>query len=339
MKTPHENISDELLARYLGQTASESEINLVTTWLKESPQNQAELEGYRIIWESSAAKTSATRKIDTDAAWNKIHSKMKYVPNSLEISVTEIPVTAYPSWTRNFRSIGIAAAVSLLAIACGWYFIQITKSPEMVLVSTQNATQETVLPDGTKIFLNYNSSVSYPEGLTGDSRAVTLKGEAFFDVKPDASRPFLIEANGTTVRVLGTSFNVKAYADKPVRVDVATGKVGVSKNGHKIELTKGESAQVSNDTIQSLRANSNLFGYRTQVYDFNAVNLAEVVSSIREGYHADVRLAKSSLSECRLTIRFEKEPLDATLAVIAETLDLELRKEGNTYWLEGNGCK
>ncbi len=159
-------------------------------------------------------------------------------------------------------------------------------------------------------------------------------------MNPDASRPFAIQANGTEIRVLGTSFNVKAHKGAPVRVDVATGKVRVSKDSHRVDLVKGQSAEVLSDSIRSPEANMNIMGYRTQAYaDFNAADLEEVVNSIRDGYHVDVRLSSDKIAQCRLTIRFEKEPVDATLSVIAETLDLNLRKEGKVYWLDGNGCQ
>ena len=141
------------------------------------------------------------------------------------------------------------------------------------------------------------------------------------------------------MKVLGTSFNVKAYSKEPVRIDVSTGKVQVRKADKEIFLTKGQSAEVVADTLRTTLPDMNLMGYKTQIYDFNAANLKDVVASIRSGYHIDLRLSSAKIMQCRLTIRFEKEPVDATLSVIAETLDLKIRKEGETYWLDGNGCQ
>lgn len=245
-----------------------------------------------------------------------------------EVRKRRLPVTVWA-----------AAVIAILVTAFGWFFLISEKTPESLQVATTGNTKEQLLPDGTKVFLNYNSKLTYPENFKGDLRTVSLQGEAFFDVKPDAAHPFVIEANGTEIRVLGTSFNVKAYHETPVRVDVATGKVRVSKDSHRVELVKGQSAEVLKDSIRSLQANMNLMSYRTQIYEFNAADLQDVVTSIRDGYHVDVRLSNDKIAQCRLTIRFEKEPVDATLSVIAETLDLNLRKEGKVYWLDGNGCQ
>lgn len=336
MNASHANIPEELLARYLADTASETERNEVEAWLAASDANVRELANYRLIWDHTASLQKSRMNVDTDAAWKKMKGKMaaspapeaKTIEFRPEVRQRKLPVTVWA-----------AAMIAILVMAFGWFFLMSGKTPEQLNVATAEQTKEQLLPDGTKVFLNYNSSITYPEKFDGDLRTVSLQGEAFFDVKPDAAHPFVIQANGTEIRVLGTSFNVKAYEKAPVRVDVATGKVRVTKDSHRVELVKGEGAEVLADSIRALKANINMMGYRTQVYEFNAADLQDVVSSIRDGYHVDVRLSSDKIAQCRLTIRFEKEPVDATLSVIAETLDLSLRKEGKVYWLDGNGCE
>lgn len=345
MNSSHANISEELLARYLADTASESERNDVEAWLAESEANARELATYRLIWDHTAAMKKSSAQVNTDAAWNKMKGKMaanKAVTPLPEASTREAKTIEFRPETRKRRlpvTVWAAAVIAILVTAFGWFFLISEKTPESLHVATTDSTKEQLLPDGTKVFLNYNSRLTYPENFKGDLRTVSLQGEAFFDVKPDAAHPFVIQANGTEIRVLGTSFNVKAYSEAPVRVDVATGKVRVTKDSHRVELVKGQSAEVLKDSIRSLQANMNMMGYRTQIYEFNAADLQDVVASIRDGYHVDVRLSNEKIAQCRLTIRFEKEPVDATLSVIAETLDLNLRKEGKVYWLDGNGCQ
>jgi len=347
MNNSHEHISDELLARYLADTATAEEISEVQNWLNLAPENEQELAAFEILWEKSALLKNRRTEVDTDAAWEKVRLKMtSKQPVDKEIFVEsngqndeaiikELPVkkqTSYILW--------IAATVSLTLMAFGFYIFRTQfKKPELLEVATTNNTEEATLPDGTKVFLNYNSKISYPENFSGDTRTVSLQGEAFFDVKPDAAHPFVIDANGTDVRVLGTSFNVKAYKKELVRIDVKTGKVRVSKADHKIELVKGESAEVADDTLRSLRADLNVMGYHTQVFDFNGANLGDIINTLNDGYHSDIRLANADLAKCRLTIGFQKEPLYTTLSVIAETLDLKLRKDGKTYWLDGSSCQ
>ncbi|TLU99119.1 FecR family protein [Dyadobacter luticola] len=334
----HENISEELLARYLAETASPDERVLVENWLEQSLENRQEFAAYRLIWDHSAT-ISKKFEVNTDAAWGKMKMKMDQTA-SAKIEGESRQIDFIPASKQKFPwKMWAAAVVTLTLLVLGWLKIQSGQHSEPLQIATTNNTTEKILPDGTKVFLNYNSSLTYPKEFNGDFRTVSLKGEAFFEVKRDTGHPFIIQANGTEVKVLGTSFNVKAYEKSPVRVDVATGKVQVSKASRKIELVKGEGAEVGNDTILGLHANMNMLGYKTQVYDFQATTLNDVITSIREGYHVDVRLSNQQIARCRLTIRFEKQPLDATLAVIAETLDLDLKKEGQVYWLDGNSCQ
>jgi len=346
MNNSHEHISDELLARYLADTATAEEISEVQNWLNLSPENEQELAAFEMLWEKSAILKNRNSEVDTDAAWEKVRQKMtsqKIVSQQIVPEIyaeDETNILKLPAKKRTSYTLWIAAAVSLTIMAFGLYIFRTQfKKPELLEVATTNNTTEATLPDGTKVFLNYNSKISYPENFSGDIRTVSLNGEAFFDVKPDAAHPFVIDANGTDVRVLGTSFNVKAYKKELVRVDVKTGKVRVSKADNKIELVKGESAELADDTLRSIRADLNVMGYHTQVFDFNGAKLGDIINTLNDGYHSDIRLANADLAKCRLTIGFQKEPLDTTLSVIAETLDLKLRKEGKTYWLDGNSCQ
>src|SRR5690606_2603405 len=79
---------------------------------------------------------------------------------------------------------------------------------------TKLAHQLLLLPDGSTVLLNNNSSLDFPQQFTGDTREVILKGEAYFDIKPDASRPFIIHTGKVKTRVLGTAFNIRAYPEE-----------------------------------------------------------------------------------------------------------------------------
>ena len=121
---------------------------------------------------------------------------------------------------------------------------------------------------------------------------------------------------------------------------MTSGKVQFSTPKAKTLLVKNESAAVQADTIIKLpELNFNELAYRTRVFVFDKTNLGDVVASLREGYHADIQLGSRHLANCRLTARFEKESLDATLTVIAETLNLKVVRRGNSILLDGSGCE
>jgi len=342
MNPSNKNISEELLARYMAETATNDEKEQVQNWRNASSSNEKEFLHYQLIWQKAATSGSAKMQVDTDTAWKKVKGKMDQQEKAALHNDETQEINFSPTHvTRRFPvALWAAATVALLLTALGWYFYRSGISePEMMEIATTASTRELTLPDGTKVFLNYHSALSFPENFEGDSRLVKLKGEAFFDVKPDAQHPFIIDAQGTEVKVLGTSFNVKAYAEKPVRVDVQTGKVAVKNGSSEKKLIKGESAEATRNKVETAQPDANRIAYHTRVYDFNATDLNNVIATIREGYHVDVRLSDPRAGQCQLTIHFENEPIESTLPVIAESLNLKLRKEGSIYWLDGNGCR
>ncbi|MDR1414486.1 MAG: FecR domain-containing protein [Odoribacteraceae bacterium] len=99
------------------------------------------------------------------------------------------------------------------------------------------------LADGTRVYLNAESSLTFPTAFAADAREVTLEGEAFFKVSPDASRPFTVRSAGVEVRVLGTSFNLRAYEnERSVAATLVEGKVALAGGGGEWQIAPGEQA-------------------------------------------------------------------------------------------------
>lgn len=114
-------------------------------------------------------------------------------------------------------------------------------------LTTPSAGQfQVTLPDGSKVWLNNASSLRYPVTFSGKTREVELNGEAYFEIAPNAHQPFKVNVGGTLVDVLGTSFNITAYADENnIKTTLLSGSVRVSKEDTRILLKPGEQARVN----------------------------------------------------------------------------------------------
>jgi len=114
-------------------------------------------------------------------------------------------------------------------------------------LTTPRAGQfQVLLPDGSKVWLNNASSLRYPTAFTGQTREVSLSGEAYFEIAKDAAKPFIVRVNELAIDVLGTSFNVLAYADEPaIKTTLLTGKVSLASGGKQSMLVPGEQAVIS----------------------------------------------------------------------------------------------
>ncbi|HEY4208926.1 MAG TPA: FecR domain-containing protein, partial [Puia sp.] len=109
------------------------------------------------------------------------------------------------------------------------------------IFTPQGGTYAITLSDGTKVWLNTGTSLKYPTAFTGPARSVELKGEAYFEVAPDAVRPFTVLGGGQTIRVLGTHFNINTYDNEPaVRTTLLQGSVKVVRGERELLLRPGE---------------------------------------------------------------------------------------------------
>ncbi|MGO1245296.1 FecR family protein [Sphingobacterium sp. JB170] len=146
------------------------------------------------------------------------------------------------------------------------------------------STYNVLLEDGTQVWLNAASTITYPEKFATNERRVILKGEAYFKVAHDKKRPFLIEANNATIEVLGTTFNVNAY-QSTVLTTLVEGSVKI-KSGEKNNIIKpGEQALCYDTQIQISPADEqkNLAWQRGEFY-FDGNNITEICAQISRWY-------------------------------------------------------
>ena len=142
-----------------------------------------------------------------------------------------------PLKTKRRYIVGVSAAAVLLFIAVGiWMFNgkKVLKSGPNIqtLVAEKGSRTRTILPDGSTVWLNAGSHISFNQNFTGSTREVTLDGEAYFDVVKQPQRPFIVHVSGYDIRVLGTAFNVKSYpTDKTIETTLLRGLVQVTKQG------------------------------------------------------------------------------------------------------------
>ncbi len=152
-------------------------------------------------------------------------------------------------------------------------------------------TYQLRLPDGTTVWLNTASSIRYPVAFTERERVVSLTGEAYFDVAHDASKPFNVLANGSTVQVLGTQFNVSAYPeDRQVTATLVTGAVNISKANNLVSLQPGQQAVVDglSNAIHRSRADIRAaLAWKEGYFRFDDESVEDIIDKISRWYDID----------------------------------------------------
>lgn len=149
------------------------------------------------------------------------------------------------------------------------------------------------LSDGTKVWLNAASSITYPVVFTGHERKVEITGEAYFEVVHNTAKPFKVVTNGQTVQDIGTHFNINAYGDEPViKTTLTEGIVKVQKNKESLQLSPGQQARVSvlNDRIKLLtRVDTTVeMAWKNGLFKFKGAGVEEVMRQLSRWYDVDL---------------------------------------------------
>ena len=334
-QSPH-IVTNELLAKYFAGEASDAESAAVMTWVAESAANEEAFVQQKMLWEDLGAvmmdDATTHTSFDVDTAWANVKTtKATVVSNQRKLE------------SRNPWIMRIAASLVLLG-GITYFLRSYFAEVPMTEVASASEIINVDLQDGSHITLNEESIIQYPEEFAANLRQVNLKGEAFFEVAPDTSKPFVIHAGPAIITVLGTSFNVKSSVmEDTVAVFVATGRVSFSVGTQEVILTPGEKATyTAKSGLLASTGGSTSTGvdqfWRTRRLSFAGHSLPDVIDAIEEAYFVDIELENEQMANCRLSVNFENDSLNNILDVIALTLDLKVSKSGNVILLKGTGC-
>lgn len=196
------------------------------------------------------------------------------------------------------------------------------------------------LSDGTKVWLNSKSSLKYPVEFSGNKRTVTLEGEAYFEVSKNPHSPFTVKTNSGNVTVLGTHFNVSAYAeDKLFAATLAEGKVQVSetntKNNELVILKPGQQARASNAVLNVVEVDPSVYtAWKDGKFYFENENLKSILNKMSRWYSFNVKFEQKSLEQIKFTgIVLKEEPIENLLDIISKTSNIKYKitKVNQTY--------
>ena len=327
---------DILLRRYQQRETSVEENRLVETWLAENDGG-----GQRWNKMDDESQKQFLSELYTDIA----------SITQLQGGTTSKPAHRNDDF-RLWRSVSSIAA--LFVVACGLYLawpgLQRWITPVSYQVRTTTVKPELViLDDGTKVWLNSGSSLKYPDQFKGPNREVHLQGEAYFEVAHNASAPFLVHTGNLTTKVLGTIFNVRAYADDAeVRIILSSGKVEVIKNEQNTER-KGLTLLPSQMVTYHKSAGSLLKSRVSNAYEYSAwkegklifdeTPVSEVFNRLGHIYGVKFSFTDKEIKECAITGSFNiNQKLEEILQSISLSVDGEFIRRANQITFSGQGC-
>jgi ferric-dicitrate binding protein FerR (iron transport regulator) len=308
-------MNDELLVKYLlGEITPEEQVT-VKDWISANDTNRRYFEQFQLIWDKSRV-LAATSTVNENAAWLRFQQRINNSTTTTE-EAPVIPIRKKYNWMR-------AAAILVLVVSVlGLYFLWNQKPAELLVIATRDHVLADTLPDGSVVTLNRNSSLTYPEKFKGRERLVDLKGEGFFNVKADKSKPFIVHINDITVSVVGTSFNIKNTEGK-TEIIVETGIVRVSKAGRTTELKAGDKLFLNqaDSVLSKEKTPDKLYNYyRSKEFVCNNTPLWKLVDVLNEAYDANIVIESKDVRSLLLTTTFDNESLDNILDILSKTFE------------------
>lgn len=280
------------------------------------------------------------------ASWDNTHTlpDVDLVPDFLPVEAKQVKLNRFPSEGINWRKF-VAAVAAILVLAFGVYFFRSTLvnfvNPvhQQETWSANGERKKIQLADGTRVWLSPNSKLNYPDKFNAKQRIVNLDGEAFFEVAHNAEHPFIIKTGVVNTVVLGTSFNVSAYAKQPtISVTLVTGKVAVAleaKNKTYTMLLPNQQLIVDKKNKKLSKVDfpdaGSFLNRRLGKYEYKGTRLRQVVQDLTSQYNIEIQL-NSSLSDKVFYGNLDMtNTVSQTLNKLCLIMEVTYEKKGDRY--------
>jgi len=316
------------IAKYVSGEMNEKEKNNFELLLNSDSEYKELFNKVKMDWENFEGLAA---QVDTQSAWNKLENKLKeegLLQEKKNVTLNNLLV----SYMK-------VAAVLVVLLVAGYFAYNIIGLGENVVHTASNESQLIVLPDGSEVTLNQNSTISYKKNFVAESRNIKLEGEAFFEVERNEAVPFIVLTETAQITVLGTSFNVNTKkAENNIEVFVKTGKVELkseSDKTHALYLEPGEIGYCINGNLEKLKnLDDNYIAWKTRSLIFKNTSLIEVFNVVEKVYMIDILYNDKEVNNLRITTSFDDQKLETVLNVIAKTFDFSYSMNENKVYLE-----
>ncbi|WP_430810739.1 MULTISPECIES: FecR family protein [unclassified Carboxylicivirga] len=326
-----DNTIDQLLAKYFADKVTPDEKEQVEAWRSSSVDNQRHFDHYQQLW-NRAAQASFIDDQTLETALKATKSRLRlHTVNKLYWRIIRQVAAVL------IISVGLAALYQTLDLSVSTVKEDTVAMQQVRAVA--GGSTKLQLPDGSVAHLFSGSTLTFPVVFSSEHRSVKLVGEGFFEVTHKTDHPFIVKTHGLNIRVLGTSFNVRANQDEDyVETVLVEGSVMLEheENGHVnvLKTLKPNQRSVYHYASNRLKVIdqpdvSVYTAWKEGRLIFDATPLAEVAHRLEEWYQIDIDIESETIKEYKITGEFSGEPLQEVLQLIRLTSPIEFKIEKN----------
>lgn len=304
------NIDRNILTRYFQGECSEWEKEAIRIWLESDESHKKQFIQERIRFDASVI-------VDED----KISSS----------STTKVKIFLW-------NTLKVASAILILIGSSYFFNLSQSDKPNNLLQSIYvppGSRTSVTLPDGSLVWLNSNTSFKYPTTFASENRVVELDGEAYFEVMKNEGKSFIVKTNKYNVEVLGTTFNVEAYANEAsFKTGLFTGKVKLYKEQQENEslyLKPGEAAELIGDALQVSSANQNSFRWKDGLIILEDKSFTEIMHLFEKYYDVQIIIKNDKTKELGYKGKLRiSDGIDHALRVLQKDFRFTFKREEDT---------
>ena len=314
----------EILDRFFQGLTTKEEDQVLKAWIKEPGSREEFYQYFHQCWH--LASNEMDEELQNEMLV-EILSRIDSDPSTSKEEKHPRQSNIRPLFRRILNYAAVACLV--LAVGIGTYHIgkNNVKVPEGVItMEVENGQKaDIVLADGTKVYINSASKITYDNAYNKKDRILKLEGEAYFEVAKDENKPFMVNANGITVEALGTSFNVKAHkSSNYVAVTLIEGKVRTKDNFNERYLNPNERVEYSLITgkfqeIEKLHPNADHLLWRSRELAFYGESVEEVCATLTRMYNCNFLFKSDAVKKYTYNGVLKNSSLDNVLESISRT--------------------
>ena len=314
----NKNMITRILRKYLSGRFSSDTEERVQKWIIKDKDIEEKEKASLEYWNELEAKTDP----DTELVLDRVNQRIGYK------EIVHRPF--YQKLTR------IAAVlIPLFMMAGGYLYYTSTQNKWIEISVAYGDKKHFLLPDSSEIWLNAGTVVKYPKEFSKVQRLVHLDGEAYFSIRKNTSKPFIVETSQLSVKVLGTKFNVKAYADDElVTTTLTSGKVEVIPPTQDPQILKPNEQLTYDKKTSAVNITevspTDTDGWITGKLIFTDAPFTEILQTLEKRYDVTINHTMNIPASKQYTVRFLKnENLEEILSVLSEMIGFSYQKQGN----------
>lgn len=316
------DINTQCIIDYLESNLSEEKKILFEQQLEASAALRQEVKEIRFIWDTSS-ELKLHKQADTEKNWVRLSRR--------------ISVDKFRNKLRRFTRTAVAGMFLPLIVSCFFMYQKIREYEnvsvkQIEISSARGLVTKVMLPDGSEVWLNSGSTLSYPQCFTDGKRRVSLRGEAYFKVQSDKSNRFEVQTHGgLLVSSYGTEFNVFAYDEEStIEATLTTGNIEASVNGvtDVLSITPRQQAIFNKKNGKFSIKDINLSvktGWKDGKMVFRRAHMVEIVNRLSRHFNVNIRLAGEEIYDYEYSATFTTETLNEILYLLEQSAPIKCK--------------